>query len=72
MYKRPSQYSLSPDPADWGAAIGLHETEPDDSLHNPHPKRDRKDDSLGTVFTTRGLANLGCTFILVAGIVALL
>ncbi|RDX55786.1 glycoside hydrolase family 16 protein [Lentinus brumalis] len=45
--------------------------EADDKLHNPDPKRDHKSDKGGSVMTGRGLMNLGCIFILAAGIVAL-
>jgi hypothetical protein len=66
------QFSLSPDPSSWGADISPNHAEPDDYLHNPDPRRDRKNDRGGNVFTYRGLTNLGCLLILVAGIVALL
>jgi hypothetical protein len=46
--------------------------EPDDHLHNPDPKRDRHYDSGGHIFTSRGIANLGCLFILAAGMMMLL
>ena len=46
--------------------------EPDDHLHNPDPKRDRHYDSGGHIFTPRGIANLGCLFILAAGMMMLL
>ena len=46
--------------------------EPDDLLHNPDPKRDRHYDSGGHIFTSRGIANLGCLFILAAGMMMLL
>ena len=46
--------------------------EADDKLHNPDPVRDRRHDKGGTIVTGRGLMNLGCIFVLVAGIVALL
>ncbi|RPD55804.1 glycoside hydrolase family 16 protein [Lentinus tigrinus ALCF2SS1-7] len=45
--------------------------EADDKLHNPDPARDRKSDKGGSIVTGRGLMNLGCIFILAAGIVAL-
>ncbi|KAF8269632.1 glycoside hydrolase family 16 protein [Lactarius quietus] len=45
--------------------------EPDDHLHNPDPKRDRHYDSGGHIFTSRGVANLGCLFILAAGMTML-
>ena len=46
--------------------------EPDDYLHNPDPKRDRHYDAGGHIFTARGFANLGCLFILGAGMLMLL
>ncbi|KAJ7169728.1 beta-glucan synthesis-associated [Mycena filopes] len=63
------KFSLSPDPAAWGADI--HNPEPDDFLHNPDPKRDRHIDANGNVFTLRGLSNLGCLFILGVGLITL-
>ncbi|PAV22081.1 beta-glucan synthesis-associated [Pyrrhoderma noxium] len=65
------KFSLSPDPSSWGAAIEPTFVEPDDYLHNPDPRRDRKLDKGGSVFTGRGFANLGCLFILAAGLVTL-
>lgn len=56
----------------WGADISPNHPEPDDYLHNPDPRRDRKHDRGGSVFTCRGLANLGCLFVLTAGLLALL
>jgi Beta-glucan synthesis-associated protein SKN1/KRE6/Sbg1 len=46
--------------------------EPDDVLHNPDPKRDRHYDNGGHIFTSRGIANLGCLFVLLAGMMMLL
>lgn len=46
--------------------------EPDDFLHNPDPRRDRKNDSGGSIFTFRGLANLGCLILLAIGCLTLL
>jgi hypothetical protein len=46
--------------------------EPDDFLHNPDPKRDRHYDAGGHIFTARGIANLGCLFILATGLLMLL
>ena len=66
------QYSLSPNPQSWGAPLLMSTPEPDDFLHNPDPKRDRKNDSGGTIFTMRGLANVGCLLIIGLGIVVLL
>ncbi|KAJ7786147.1 glycoside hydrolase family 16 protein, partial [Mycena metata] len=63
------KFSLSPDPAAWGADIT--NPEPDDFLHNPDPKRDHKTDSDANVFTMRGLSNLGCLLVLALGIMTL-
>ncbi|KAH7912998.1 glycoside hydrolase family 16 protein [Hygrophoropsis aurantiaca] len=65
------KFSLSPDPSSWGADISPNHPEPDDYLHNPDPRRDRKNDRGGSVFTARGLANLGCLVFLVVGLVTL-
>ncbi|KAL5534071.1 hypothetical protein ACEPAG_532 [Sanghuangporus baumii] len=65
------KFSLAPDPSSWGAEIEPNFKEPDDWLHNPDPRRDRKIDKGGTIFTSRGLANLGCLLILTMGLVTL-
>jgi beta-glucanase (GH16 family) len=61
------KYSLSPSPASWGLPLSMSYREPDDVLHNPDPRRDRRSDSGGSVLTVRGLANLGCLTILALG-----
>lgn len=68
----PFQYSLSPSPAQWGMPLHMNNAEPDDFLHNPDPRRDRKNDPGGTIFTLRGLANLGCLVVLALGCLMLL
>ncbi|KAF8155740.1 glycoside hydrolase family 16 protein [Crassisporium funariophilum] len=45
----------------------MNHPEPDDVLHNPDPRRDRKSDRGGTIFTVRGCGNLGCLSILALG-----
>jgi beta-glucanase (GH16 family) len=65
------KFSLSPDPSAWGADLSLNHAEPDDYLHNPDPKRDRISDVGGHIFTTRGLANLGCLVVLAMGTITL-
>ncbi|KAH9944283.1 glycoside hydrolase family 16 protein [Epithele typhae] len=65
------KYSLSPDPRSWGADLSVDTPEQDDFLHNPDPRRDRKSDKGGHIFTSRGLANLGCMLILGAGMLTL-
>jgi hypothetical protein len=68
-----SQYAFAPNPAEWGPiALSMREVEPDDSLHNPDPTRDLKNDRGGNLFTRRGIVNLGCLFVLVTGIMTLL
>jgi len=46
--------------------------EADDYLHNPDPRRDRKNDRGGSIWNSRGIANLGCLLILAVGLVMLL
>ncbi|KAI9461770.1 glycoside hydrolase family 16 protein [Boletus coccyginus] len=66
-----ASFSLSPDPQSWGADLSPSHREPDDFLHNPDPRRDRKRDRGGSVLTYRGLTNLGCLVFLALGLVAL-
>lgn len=66
------QYSLPPSPAAWGMPLLMNDPETDDYLHNPDPRRDRVNDKGGSIFTSRGLANLGCLLILVLGCLMLL
>ncbi|KII93777.1 glycoside hydrolase family 16 protein [Plicaturopsis crispa FD-325 SS-3] len=65
------KFSLSPDPAAWGSDLSPNHAEPDDYLHNPDPRRDRKNDKGGNVFTYRGFTNLGCLVVLCTGLVTL-
>ncbi|KAI0041789.1 glycoside hydrolase family 16 protein [Auriscalpium vulgare] len=65
------KFSLAPDPSLWDPSLRTNDPEPDDYLHNPDPKRDRKYDQGGTIFTARGLSNLGCLLVLACGIVTL-
>ncbi|KAA1471582.1 beta-glucan synthesis-associated protein [Dentipellis sp. KUC8613] len=65
------KFSLSPDPSSWGANLSPSFVEADDALHNPDPRRDRKNDEGGTIFTGRGFMNLGCLLLLAAGITTL-
>lgn len=62
------KFNLSPDPSFF---LKPNERESDDYLHNPDPRRDRKNDKGGTIFTTRGFANLGCLVFLCLALVAL-
>ncbi|KAI9513053.1 beta-glucan synthesis-associated [Russula earlei] len=66
-----SKFSLSPDPASWGSDISPSHPEPDDYLHNPDPKRDRNNDRGGSIFTYRGLTNLGCLALLIVVLLGL-
>ncbi|EAU88719.1 beta-glucan synthesis-associated protein KRE6 [Coprinopsis cinerea okayama7 len=65
------KYSLSPWPQSWGAPLLMSHVEPDDDLHNPDPRRDRRNDYGGSIFTARGLKNVGCLAILVLGMMSL-
>ncbi|KAI0789619.1 beta-glucan synthesis-associated [Abortiporus biennis] len=65
------KFSLAPDPSSWGGNLDVNFREPDDSLHTPDPKRDYKTDKGGTIFTFRGIANLGCLLILGIGLTML-
>ncbi|KAG8906096.1 hypothetical protein FRB99_007620 [Tulasnella sp. 403] len=63
-------FSLSADPSMWATETAANFPEPDDELHNPDPKRDRKNDNM-PVFSARGVLNVGCLFVLTTGIFAL-
>ncbi|KAL5530502.1 hypothetical protein ACEPAF_6760 [Sanghuangporus sanghuang] len=63
------KYSFSADPTQWGANLSPDLVEDDDYLHNPDARTKQKGDSF--VFTRRGLENVGCLFILVAGLIGL-
>ncbi|EKM61134.1 glycoside hydrolase family 16 protein [Phanerochaete carnosa HHB-10118-sp] len=65
------KFSLSPNPNEWGANLSIEHPEPDDFIHNPDPRRDRKSDRGGDFFTYRALANLGCLVVLLVGLLAL-
>jgi len=66
------QFSLSPDPSLWGAALSINHPEPDDFLRNPDPLRYGKSDRGFSVFIYRGFTNLGCLIFLAVGLVSLL
>jgi hypothetical protein len=53
-------------------ALHMNTPEPDDYLHNPDPRRDRKTDRRGHIFTARGMANLGCLVVLASAMLMLL
>jgi beta-glucan synthesis-associated protein KRE6 len=65
------KFSLPPDPENWGADLGPNVREPDDYLHNPDPRRDRKNDKGGSFLTARGFANLGCLALLLVILIGL-
>jgi beta-glucanase (GH16 family) len=50
---------------------GWNDPEADDYLHNPDPKRDRKNDRGGSIFTLRGIANIGCLVLLLLCLITL-
>ncbi|KAF9481165.1 glycoside hydrolase family 16 protein [Pholiota conissans] len=58
------KYSLGPEPALWGANLNVRED--DDALHDP-----KSDDGTGGILTIRGVANLGCLFLLAIGCIML-
>ncbi|KAF8603602.1 beta-glucan synthesis-associated [Ceratobasidium sp. AG-I] len=66
-----SKFALSPHPGQWDPALLSQRPEPDDYLHNPDPRRDRKTDAAGSIFTRRGLVNIGCLAILASALVCL-
>jgi len=61
------KYSFSPSPVSWGTPLLMGTPEADDFLHNPDPRRDRKNDNRGYILTPRGAGNLGCLAILCLG-----
>ncbi|KAK1925290.1 beta-glucan synthesis-associated protein-domain-containing protein [Papiliotrema laurentii] len=69
LLNSPSQTSKEQDEMAWGG-FDHNNPEADDFLHNPDPKRDRKADR-GTIFTWRGLMNIGCLLVLVLCILTL-
>ncbi|KAF7320569.1 GH16 domain-containing protein [Mycena chlorophos] len=54
------QYHLSPDPADWGADV--FRPEADDALHDPNIGE--KPDARRSIWTGRGIRNIGCIALL--------
>ncbi|KAG8679603.1 beta-glucan synthesis-associated protein, partial [Ceratobasidium sp. 394] len=66
-----SKYALTPDPSTWGLNLLASIPEPDDDLHNPDPRRDRKSDFGASILTRRGFANLGCLVILALAFIGL-
>ncbi len=66
------QYSLSPDPQQWGADLSPDLVEPDDHIHTPSQEKSREKEYDGHAVSMRGLSNLGCLALLCIGILALL
>ncbi|PVF97040.1 concanavalin A-like lectin/glucanase [Serendipita vermifera] len=60
------KFNLSPDPRAWGTTEGA---EDDDWLHDP--RRGAKIDDLGSIFTLRGLGNVGFLVLLALGFLML-
>jgi hypothetical protein len=65
------QWSLGPDPRLWGAELGYDTVEDDDELHQPEKKRAMLDRN-GGMLSFRGIANLGCVFLLIIVLLGLL
>lgn len=65
------QYSLAPDPKEWGSDLSPNLVEDDDYIHNPSP-RDKVTGFDGTIFTSRGFANVGCLTLLMLCLLGLL
>ncbi|TRM64746.1 beta-glucan synthesis-associated [Schizophyllum amplum] len=66
------QYDLHADPLAWGASnIMRGHREADDVIHNPDPRRDRMVDRGSTIFTLRGVSNLGFLALLLLGLCGL-
>ncbi|QRV93228.1 glycoside hydrolase family 16 protein [Ceratobasidium sp. AG-Ba] len=66
-----SKFALSPNPAQWDTGLLSSQPEPDDDLHNPDPRKDRTGVYTGSIFTIRGLLNLGCLGILILALIGL-
>ncbi len=66
-----NQFSLSPDPQQWGSDLSPDLVEPDDDIHTPKERSDEVEIG-GHVISIRGVTNLGCLIMLCAGILALL
>lgn len=64
------QYSFSADPNQWGANLSPDLVEDDDYLHNPDARTKLKGEKL--LFTRRGIQNVGCLVVLMAGLLGLL
>ncbi|KAF9527794.1 beta-glucan synthesis-associated [Crepidotus variabilis] len=66
------KFSLPPDPRAWGSNLSLHVKEPDDYLHDPDFKRDKRlGSAIHGIVSTRAILNLGCLFLVVSGLLIL-
>ncbi|KAF8905161.1 beta-glucan synthesis-associated [Mucidula mucida] len=65
------KFSLSADPLAWGTNLEYNVPEPDDALHSPTVRNGVIVDDTALEFTRRGLANLGCLFLLCMAILVL-
>ncbi|PAV24064.1 beta-glucan synthesis-associated [Pyrrhoderma noxium] len=63
------QYSLAPDPTQWGAILSPSLKEDDDSLHAPDPRTMKRGQPIE--FSRRGIENLGCLALLLIALVGL-
>ncbi|KAH8824012.1 glycoside hydrolase family 16 protein [Flagelloscypha sp. PMI_526] len=59
--------TLSVDPKQWGVATSFNEPEFDDSLHDPRQNQLR----IGSIFSARGILNVGSLLLLLLGILVL-
>ncbi|KAE9409963.1 glycoside hydrolase family 16 protein [Gymnopus androsaceus JB14] len=66
-----NQFSLPADPASWGSNVSENYRESDDFLHSPDVRKGKIVDHVGSIFTGRGLSNLGFLLLLCGGILAL-
>ncbi|KAG7447439.1 glycoside hydrolase family 16 protein [Guyanagaster necrorhizus] len=72
-FRRESEwFSLSADPRAWGSNLSPNVTEADDELHNPIARGGKSLDDEGfSFFSSRGMANFGCLFVLCAGMLTM-
>ncbi|SJL02140.1 related to KRE6-glucan synthase subunit [Armillaria ostoyae] len=67
-----NKFSLSADPQAWGSNLSPNVTEADDELHNPAIRGEKVlDDGEFSFLSSRGIANIGCLFLLCAAMLTL-
>src|SRR5271154_5015212 len=67
------QFSLSPDPSQWGSDLSPDLVESDDYIHNPvYPSRPGSIDRDGNPLSIRGFINVGALLSVTLGILILL